>query len=180
MFYEVDELVELYGDERPPQTFAELAMLMDIPDFMDDPKRPGAVILDREWLVDNMVVEWFPILGQRYVNRIIVVPLHRAMSEIDYAGEGSYIKPRQCGIFNPRRIGWDLSKPLSFHSPALAVDINWLENAYGKPGTIRKQPFIIKTMEKNGFYGGYRWKKPDGMHWQFGHPRIRLPKEAMS
>jgi hypothetical protein len=179
VFYEADELKRLYGHHDSPQTIADLNALMDMPEFVDDPKRRGAVILDREWISENLVIEWFPLLGQRYVNRLIVVPLMLAMSEIDMHPDSDYreyIKPKQCGVFNPRRINWRPGNPLSFHAIACATDLNWIENAYGKPGSIRSFPAIPKIMKKHGFYWGGDWRTKDDMHFQWGNPRIKLPR----
>jgi len=171
-----EEHVKQYSHVPPPASLDELKAIMEIPTFQDDPHVRGGVILDPRWLKANLSVEWFPIIGQRYVNRLLVVPLHAALSEIASGPYFDYIKPKQCGIFAPRRIYWKPGNPLSTHALAMAIDINWEENPPGtKKTSIRKQPYIIETFKKYGFDWGGDWKKADDQHFQYMKSLIRLP-----
>jgi len=180
----VEYLESIYGP--PPQPINSLedleAVLVDgLPAFRNDPQRTGLVILDRGWANENLVLEWFPLLGMMYVNRAMVIPLFLVMSEIAASPYSDYIKPKQCGIFAPRRIGWKPRTRLSWHAIAMAVDINWNENSYGKTDTtIRQNMWIVDVFKKHGFHWGGDWTTPDDMHFQYGHKRVFLPARSES
>jgi len=172
-------LIDMYDEPDPsPRDREEMAALLygGFPQYEKDPSLRGQIIIDPDWLRENMVMEWFPLIGQRYVNRAMVVPLYRALTEIASGPLMDYIKSRQCGIFCPRFIGWNSRRTLSFHALALAIDINWGENSYGKPGTIRGTG-IVEVFKKYGFTWGGDWSTPDDMHFQYGHKSISIPRK---
>jgi len=182
MLYGEDELKRLYPMVPPPKSLSALEELLvdGLPAFVDDPHRGGLVVLDRSWMNENLVVEWFPLLGMRYVNRLMVIPLFLAMSEIAASPYYDYVKPKQCGIFVARRIGWKPRRRLSWHAFALAVDINWSENPYRSTDTtIRQNMWIVKVMKKYGFTWGGDWSTPDDMHFSFsGGHEFALPARS--
>ena len=145
-------LVEQYGEPGPPpRSRDELGLLLQgqFPFYERDPHISGQVVIDPDWLRENMVMEWFPLFD--------------------------YVKPKQCGIFVPRFIGWNARRTLSFHSLGLAADINWNENPYGSHGTIRGTG-IPEVLKRHGFTWGGDWSTPDDMHIQWGHKTITIPR----
>lgn len=170
---------ERYGMIPPPQTFAALIDMAPLPSFESDPLRPGQVVLEETWVRENIVPVWIPLLGQRHVHKLMAGPLYAAFAEIANSPYADCIKPRQCGIFNPRRIGWKEGNPLSFHAIALGIDINWNENPFGTTKTAIRRDYVwvVQVMGKYGFYWGGSWKTPDDMHFQYAHQRIRLPRK---
>lgn len=176
-------LVELYGEFEAPKTVQQLEQLTGIPSFEPDPSQGhrGLVVLEREWLRENMVTEWFPILGMRYVNKHMAAPLYAALMEIDAHPDEKYreyFNLRECGIFVARTTGWKPGNRLSMHAMGLALDINWGENPWGKrTGTIRQYPWLITAFKKNGFTWGGDWtSKPDDMHFQYAGSGVVLPR----
>lgn len=177
MLVGVDYLESIYGPAvPPPQNLDELREFFtgDFPSYRKDPHKKGLVILDREWVNENLVTEWFPLLGMRTVHRELVVPLFRAMSRVAASPHSDYIKPRECGTFIARFKGWNPRRTLSIHSFGLAVDLNWNDNPYGSKGNI--DPWIVNVMKEEGFDWGGDWRTPDGMHFQYCHRLISLPK----
>ena len=175
--YVSEELRAEYGLVPAPKTIQELQDITEIPAFADDKHMRGWVVMDPGWLRKYLVVEWFPLLGQKYVHRSLVVPLHAALSEIAASPFSDYIKPLQCGIWAARRQLTKLGNPLSTHALAMALDINSSENPLGSDkDTIRRVPFVIQCFEKRGFEWGGRWKNHDRMHFQFLSSKIQLPR----
>lgn len=157
---------------EPPQTTDEFLHVCGAPPYVEDPVKPGFVILDPEWASEMLVLERFPILGQRLCNRLMVRPLHAALLEIEQSKYKDFFDDRACGIFCARHIGRDPKKPLSLHTVAMAVDLDWIANPYGKLGKIRQVPWLITTMKSHGFIWGGDFSTPDDMHWQFGGMRV--------
>jgi len=68
------------------------------------------------------------------------------------------------GTFNPRHMNWDPSKPLSFHSWGIAIDLNASENPLGGPASDANKELWEKAFKPAGF----RWLGPvyDPMHFE--------------
>lgn len=105
-----------------------------------------------------------------YANLDIHAPLTEAMKRCDRAGVLDEITAWG-GCFNIRAIRGGSS--MSLHSWALAVDINPWHNPMGKTreALLRegKTPFserFIQCWEDAGWTNGYRFSRPDGMHFQ--------------
>lgn len=170
-------LIQVYGQPvAPPVDQGELEALFvgGFPEYRKDPHVKGRVILSREWINENLVTEWFPLLGMRTVHREMVVPLYRAMAKIAASPLSDYIKPNQCGTFLARFKTWNPRRTLSLHSVGLALDLNWNDNPYGQAGNI--PPWIVKTMEDEGFTWGGTWDPCDDMHFQRAYSRAMIPK----
>jgi hypothetical protein len=167
-----------YGVVPAPTTMAALLLLMPLPEFRDDPTSPGMVILEDAWVDRHIVYEWFPLIGQRQCNRFMAPSLYAALAEIAQSPYADYIKPKQCGIFVPRRNYWKSGYRLSTHGIGMAIDINWNENPVGVRGgpLATEQRWVTNVFKKHGFYWGGDWKHPDEMHFQFLSARIHLPR----
>jgi hypothetical protein len=177
---EVNEyLNEQYGMFPAPTTMAALLLLMPMPEFKDDPTRPGRVILEQAWIEEHIVYEWFPLIGQRACNRAMAPPLYAALAEIAQSPFADDIKSKQCGIFVPRRNFWHPAFRLSTHALGMSIDINWNENLAGRRGgpLATTQRWIVSVFKRHGFSWGGDWNSPDEMHFQYMSARIRLPRE---
>jgi len=67
------------------------------------------------------------------------------------------------GCFNIRRKRG--GSKWSTHSWAIAIDLNAKWNPMGHKPQMHHE--IVAIFEKYGFYWGGRWKRPDGMHFQY-------------
>lgn len=54
---------------------------------------------------------------------------------------------------------------LSTHAFGIAIDIDVLNNGLGESPTLDER--VVEIFEGHGFIWGGRWKRPDGMHFQF-------------
>ncbi len=68
----------------------------------------------------------------------------------------------------PRHINHDASKPLSFHSWGIALDLDPTDNPRQGQGTVELHPAFIKVFEDAGWTWGGRWKgaSRDPMHFE--------------
>lgn len=104
------------------------------------------------------------------VNKAMAAPLALAFAEIEYQNS---LKPWQKWL--PKVIqSWCVrntsseprKKILSFHSWAMAFDVDINENKVGTDGNI--PVWVIELFERWGFIWGGRWKSyKDPMHFQF-------------
>jgi hypothetical protein len=173
----VELLEKKYRRVPVPMTIDDLIRDYGLPTFQNDPRDPRRVIVDPEWLKNNLVHEWFPGIGQVTVHRHMVLPLYDALSEIDEGPDMDYIDSRQCGTWVPRRTLWKPGNRLSTHALGLALDINWDDNPIGKkPGTIMSHPLVIAAFKRQGFIHGADWVNRDSMHWQRMSDKISLPR----
>jgi hypothetical protein len=81
----------------------------------------------------------------------------------DLEARGYPIKADQSGGYNPRNIAG--TNTPSLHSFGRAIDINWNENARGKPGAI-PQDVALELAQKHGLTWGGTWKNRDDMHFE--------------
>jgi hypothetical protein len=81
----------------------------------------------------------------------------------DLEAAGYPIKSDQSGGYNPRNIA-GTNKP-SLHSYGRAIDVNWNENARGKPGSI-PEAVALELAKKHGMTWGGQWKNRDDMHFE--------------
>jgi len=100
--------------------------------------------------------------GYFYANAYIKEVLEAVFQEIVDAGLVDKLKTFDGCICHRYIRG---GRRLSVHSWGMAVDFNAFENMMGKrPKMDRK---IVKIFEKYGFIWGGRWRRPDGMHFQY-------------
>ena len=81
----------------------------------------------------------------------------------DLEAAGYPVKADQSGGYNKRNIA-GTSTP-SQHSFGRAIDVNWNENARGKPGAI-PQDVALELAKKHGMTWGGTWKNRDDMHFE--------------
>lgn len=81
----------------------------------------------------------------------------------DLEAAGYPIKGDQSGGYNKRNIA-GTNMP-SQHSFGRAIDVNWNENARGKPGAIPEN-VALELAKKHGLTWGGTWKNRDDMHFE--------------
>lgn len=81
----------------------------------------------------------------------------------DLEAKGYPIRGDQSGGYNKRNIA-GTSTP-SQHSFGRAIDVNWNENARGKPGSI-PEDVALELAKKHGMTWGGTWKNRDDMHFE--------------
>lgn len=179
----IEYLKGLYEEVPRFKSMEELEELMGPIRFSPDPSqgKKGLVIIDPGFAHRNFTLIWFPILGMRYVNKYMIIPLYRVLSLLDRHPDPKYrdyFNPQDCGIFCPRKSNWNPENRLSTHALALGVDVNSADNGYGhRTGTIRQFPYIIELFKANGFEWGGDWNTPDDMHFQFISSKVLLPRK---
>ena len=93
----------------------------------------------------------------------------------DLEATGYPIKGNQSGGYNYRTI--DGTNKLSNHAHGAAIDVNWTENARGKPGSI-PQDLALSLAQKHGLTWGGTWKNRDDMHFEVaGQPHNHDPQQ---
>lgn len=81
----------------------------------------------------------------------------------DLEARGYAIDPQQSGGYNPRYISG--TRTPSHHAYGRAIDINWTDNARGRPGKI-PQELALELAQKHGLNWGGTWKNRDDMHFE--------------
>ncbi len=127
--------------------------------------RDGTVNPDSRWVANYIRSEQVPILGEVRCNKVMLVQLRAALTDIVKAGLADKINRGEYGgCYVPRFIARDPSKGLSFHTFGTALDLNVPGNLRGTVGLMDRT--VVKIMEKWGFsWGGY-WNYTDPMHFE--------------
>jgi hypothetical protein len=99
-----------------------------------------------------------------YCHKLLVSVFQKVFEEIVLSGLTDEIKTFE-GCFNIRKIRGS-STNMSLHSWAIAIDLNYKGNELGnaKP---EMDPRVIAVFEKYGFYWGGKFKRRDGMHFEY-------------
>jgi len=132
--------------------------------YVDLPR--GYIKIINDFPQKCLIRETFPIIGTKYVHKVMAPMLMKVMEfirhKVEYDAEWEYIL--HGSIFNPRHMWYHKNKPISMHAFAAAVDINPWENQPGTPGTIPQH--IIHLFESNGFKWLGHMDRPDPMHFE--------------
>jgi len=124
--------------------------------------KDGWVIVDDEWKSQWLIDVNLPVVGTHLINRGIYSSLKAVLQVIADRGLDGEVK--QFGCFAPRHMMHNRDNPLSVHSWAAAVDINWDTNGVGMEGDL--DPGIVQAFEMYGWVWGGRWRTKDPMHFQ--------------
>lgn len=101
--------------------------------------------------------------GRIWVNKDLVPVLQSIFDEIVDQGLARHLKTFD-GCFNVRKIRGSATQ-WSVHSWALALDFNMADNMLGSEPKMH--PGIVAIFEKNDFVWGGRFRRKDGMHFQY-------------
>lgn len=96
------------------------------------------------------------------MNKDMIPAFTTAMQLVIQRGLQNLIKSYD-GCFNIRNTRGSTS--ISNHAYALAIDINAAENPLGAKPKMDSR--LVACFEEAGFVWGGRWKRPDGMHFQW-------------
>lgn len=146
---------------------------------------PGGVKVDRRWERASLMVakklpgRWNKGKGRLYVHRLVEPYIREALFRCDQLGVLDYIE--KLGCFSPRHQRHDPRRPLSYHTWAIAFDINSGQNSSRVMGKA-PEPFsaawrklwpdgvpeqLVRAFESVGFSWGGRWPTfPDPMHFE--------------
>lgn len=135
--------------------------------------RDGSIDIARAWVNDN-IVPCLLVKGRKgrdiktQCHRLAKEPFERAYQEVADRGLSHLIKTWD-GLWVPRHMTWQLSRPLSSHSWGIAFDINAQWNGYGG-GTSPENLALARIFIKYGMDWGGFWKVRDSMHYQLVDP----------
>jgi hypothetical protein len=97
------------------------------------------------------------------VNQAIVDVVKDVFAELEFGGLWSLLTTYDGGYtFRLTRGG----SRLSSHSFGAALDFDAPWNKLGRKPTMN--PKIVRVFESHGWTWGGQWRRPDGMHFQFG------------
>ena len=151
-----------YGDAVQSQ----MVVKENFGEFAARPLPDGTIVIERQWLRQNIRKARVPLLGEIACHRPLFPQLRQALREAVAEGFGYVIDAAQFGgCFSPRFINREPGGRLSHHAWGIAVDLNVSENAYGTKADQDRR--LVETMEKWGFTWGGRWIVPDGMHFEW-------------
>ncbi len=124
----------------------------------------GKVVVDPQWVAQNIVTETVPIIGRMTCHKAIFPQLIKALTEIQANGLADKIHPEQYeGCYYPKLI--EDSDHLSMHAWGLAFDLNTATNQRLTHGDM--DPGVVAIFKKWGFRWGGDWKDtPDPMHFE--------------
>jgi hypothetical protein len=185
----IDKLIAVEEPEEPP--FQKFAGPGAIPESRNGVYRlygnPGSGKVDRKWQRKHMVMArdlpgtWNKGKGRLYCHKLTEERLREALRRCQVLGVLGYIE--RLGCFNFRHQRHDPSRPLSYHSWGIAVDINPKDNSPKRFGIrMEPKPFsdvwwdywpkgvppeLVEAFESTGWTWGGRWSRfVDPMHFQ--------------
>ena len=97
------------------------------------------------------------------VNQVIAAELERVLRTLRSCGAWEHIETFDGGYTWRAQRG---SGKLSMHAYGGAVDFNAAENGLGMKPMMHSS--VVDVFEGHGWAWGGRWKRPDGMHFQYG------------
>lgn len=131
----------------------------------------GSIKIDPRWVEGNMVECRLPKAsgkGKDVVTMCHVLvkdPLEHAFEEIAARGLWKLIHSFD-GLWVPRHMTWNPSRPLSSHSWGIAFDLNASNNPYGG-GVSPENRALNEVFNRYGFAWGGDWNtSKDAMHWE--------------
>ena len=162
----------------PDSVLSVIDVKLNFGEFSYRPLLGDNIVIDPEWVADNIEVRTIPILGQFRCHKKVWPLLEEAISQINQAEIDGLISRNDFrsrgGCYNAREIrGGDKGGSLSRHSWGIAIDINPSTNPYG--GRITMNPAIVDIFHDLGFAWGGGWTFSDGGHFEWTHEVERLP-----
>jgi len=146
---------------------AELKKVFGSFSYRKDPKKRGAVIIDRGWVKAHIVSISTPF-GRFPCHRRVSFQMEAFVREAC----GEKLVTDIGGIWVARHILWDPRRPLSGHAYGCDIDINVDDGLDGPGGKLNygansyQPPALLGLAEKWGFEWGGHWRRnQDGMHF---------------
>jgi len=141
----IDQIYSVFGDPLEPGYWKEHGGFCETPPELNH-------CFTYEWEGKNGF----------WCHKLMVAPFQKALNGVVKAGLADKLKTFD-GCFNVRYIRG--RKNLSTHSWAISIDLNSAENRLG--AEPKMHPGIVSCFENNGFVWGGRFKRKDGMHFQY-------------
>lgn len=142
-----DEIVEVFGDPLQSGFWKTYGGFCETPPEMNH-------CFTYQWKEKNGF----------WCHKFLIPVFQRVFKSIVAAGKAEEVKTFD-GCYNVRWIRGSKTR-LSTHSWAIAIDLNAAENYLGNPEP-EMDDTVVSCFEVNGFVWGGRWKRKDGMHFQY-------------
>tara|TARA_Y100000593_G_scaffold66930_1_gene123127 strand:- start:2615 stop:3334 length:720 start_codon:yes stop_codon:yes gene_type:complete len=157
-------------DLVPIPTVKGLEAVYGSPAYKSHPSKPGALILERDWVKKNIVKVTLHTGQYTYCHRLVADEMKRLYKQAcDLTG----YTPKKIWAWVARRKLWREDKGPSLHSYGIAFDIDSALNKYGMAsGTPVHESRWFDIWEDSGWSWGGRWgnqetgKGCDPMHFE--------------
>ena len=134
------------------------------PSYRSHPQKPGALIIDKDWVKKNIVKVTLHTGQHTYCHRLVSCEMKRLYKR---ACEETGYTPTRVWSWVARRKMWSESKGPSLHSYGIAFDIDWHLIPYGSTGgTPVHESHWYEVWEAAGWSWGGRWSTPDPHHFE--------------
>ncbi|MGI8774189.1 MAG: M15 family metallopeptidase [Actinomycetota bacterium] len=151
-----------YADAVTPQMYFK----EHFGEFSARPQPNGSLIIDPEWVRQNIVTASVPLLGEVTCHRRFITRLRNTLGRVKEQGLAQTVDPGDFGgCYSPRFIGRDPEGRLSSHAWGAAIDINAAANPFGSRPTMSLK--LVEVMTDHGLNWGGDWLNPDGMHFEW-------------
>ena len=126
--------------------------------------RKGRAFVSRSWERRNLGIARIDGIprGKIYIHRKVEPYLREAIRRANKSCPGYCIETLGC--FNPRHQRHNRRRPLSYHTWAVAVDINHRNNMPGTDGDMPDD--FVRSFISVGWEWGGSWRWRDPMHFQ--------------
>ena len=125
----------------------------------------GSITILGDWTKKNIVKV---VINNKtlWVHRLLLKQIHFIVRDLRSLGKLHLFDfSNGGGCFVARHKCWKLSRKLSCHSWAIAIDLNPKKYPYG---TDKNPPkVVINIFKRWGFIHGGDWRSKDGMHFQW-------------
>lgn len=151
-------------DVVPIPTPRGISAVYGDPAYKSHPSKPGALVMDKDWVKKNIVKVTLHTGQTTYCHRLVSDDFKRIYKQ---ACEQSGYTPSRVWSWVARRKMWSESKGPSLHSYGVAFDIDWHLIPYGSTGgTPVHQSHWYEAWEAAGWSWGGRWSTPDPHHFE--------------
>jgi hypothetical protein len=143
-----------------PHSLAELERDYGRFDFED--VEDGQIIIDEQWIDENIIRATLPIVGDRMIHKRAEPAFRKWLQLVQDKGLDGEMQVFL--TWYPRHQYHKRSNPLSLHSWGIAADVDPFRNPIGRVGEI--DPGIVDAAERCGFKWGGRFRRRDDMHFE--------------
>lgn len=141
----IDQIYAIFGDPLEPGYWSEYGGFCETPPELNH-------VFTYEWEGRNGF----------WCNKLMIAPFQKALSSVVKAGLADKLHTFD-GCYNVRYIRG--RKNLSTHSWGISIDLDASRNPLG--AEPKMHPGVVSCFENNGFVWGGRWRRKDGMHFQY-------------
>ncbi len=163
---EPESIVRSGSLEIPANNRADIARVYGTFDYQESEDQRGAIIIDRDWVRENIVKVVFHTGKHTWCHKDIADEMKALYQE---ACEKSGYTPKSAWSWVARHQRWDPKRPLSLHSWGCCIDFDPKLNGVGpvENSKLYQHPEFVEVFENAGWTWGGRWSRyPDAMHFQ--------------